>query len=281
MRQAVLDRAACAAGAAPQRRTAVELLPLLMLSALPLLLWLFDGSYLTLAAALLHFALLVIAALLIAQGHAAHLAYDAAEATPRPALPRKLIGSVLLGLMVFLLAASRFTELLPTVFLGLAATGFSIAAFGPDPLRHKGIDDPAYIAAQASTALLTRTDAALRDTVDRVAALGDAALLRRTEAMHGATMRLLRAFNSDPTRMLALEKPLARFVSLTEAEVARLEADWRAMPERAATAYATRLEALTTAFETGARQRRRRETPDEYALDADLLLERMRSEGAG
>ncbi|SLN68857.1 hypothetical protein ROJ8625_03584 [Roseivivax jejudonensis] len=267
-------------GPDPNKTSAVDSLPLLLLAALPLLLWLFDGSLMALIAALVHFALLGVAALLIAQGHAAHQAYDAAPVAHRPAVPRKLIGALLLGVLVFLLAASRFTHALPALMLGLAAAGFAIAAFGFDPLRHKGLNDPAHIARSRADALIVHSDAALRDAVDRVGALGHQPLTARTEAMHGATMRLLRAFAVEPERLLGLQKPLDRFLGLVEAEVSRLEAGWQENPAQATRLYATRLTAMTTAFEAGARQRRQRETPDAYALDADLLVERMQRERA-
>ncbi|SFE48375.1 hypothetical protein [Roseivivax sediminis] len=259
---------------------AVDALPLLILAALPILLWLFDGSLPALLGALVHFGLLGGAAVLIAQGHEAQVAYDAASVARRPAVPKKLLGAVLLGLMVFLLAGSRFSELAPPVMMGLAAAGFAIAAFGLDPLRHKGLDDPDHIARLRADALIVRADAALRDAVDRVHRLGSTPLSIRTEAMHGAVMRLLRAFASDPHRLLGLEKPLERLLSLIEVEVARLEAGSHEAPKRAARIYATRLDAMATAFEAGARQRRQRETPDAYALDADLLMERMQRERA-
>ncbi|WP_156943782.1 hypothetical protein [Roseivivax isoporae] len=259
----------------PSERTLADALPLLLLSACPLLFWLLDGSLLMMLGAVFHFALLVGGALLIGAGHRRAQGYDAAEAAARPRVPRKLLGSALLGLLVFLLAAAQFTVWLPPVALGLAGFGFAVAAFGADPLRDKGLDDPTYLGRKAAEALLTETDGALRDIVDRVAGLGDPNLALRTEAMHGAILRLLRAFSADPGQLLDLERPLDKFLRLASAEVGRLEHGWRHDRATAAQSYATRLAALTAAFETGARQRRQRATPDTYALDADLLLQRM------
>lgn len=261
-------------------RRGADNLPLLMLAALPMLLWIFEGSLLALLGALFHLSLLAGAILLIAQGHEAHEAYDAAKAARRPALPRKLLGSAMIGALVFLLGATRFADILPPILLGIAATLFAVAAFGADPLRDKGLDDPTYLAERRAEALMMRADAALRDVVTRVAALRDAQLQARTEAIHGASMRLVRALGSDPRRLIELEKPLMRFLALIENEAVRLEAGWRDSPERSARFYVTRLEALSVAFESGARQRRSRETPDVYALDTDLLVERMQREAA-
>ncbi|UMA65055.1 hypothetical protein LVO79_00835 [Roseivivax marinus] len=257
-----------------------ENLPVLMLAALPLLLWLFDGSPARMVGALFHFALMGAAAWLIAEGHEAHRRYDAATAAPRPRVPRKLLGACLLGLMVFLLAAARFTEVVTPLCFGLAAAGFAIAAFGLDPMQDKGLTDPDYLAAREADALMTRTDAALRDVVDRVAALRNDPLTMRSEAMHGAVLRLLRAMGTEPRALLALRAPIEKFVLMAEAEAARLEADWPRNPAGAGHTYATRLSALTAAFEAGARQRRQRDCPDAYAMEADLIVERMRSERA-
>ncbi|ETX15374.1 hypothetical protein OCH239_16235 [Roseivivax halodurans JCM 10272] len=259
-------------------RKGAENLPLLMLAALPMLLWVFEGSLLALLGALFQLSLLAGAILLIAQGQEAQEAYDAAKAARRPALPKKLIGTALIGVLIFLLAATRFTDILPPIMLGIAAMLFSLAAFGSDPLRDKGLDDPTYLAERRAESLMTRADAALRDVVTRVSALGDAQIQARTEAIHGVSMRLLRALGSDPRRLIELEKPLVRFLALVENEAFRLENGWRDSPERSARFYVTRLEALSVAFESGARQRRSRETPDVYALDTDLLVERMQRE---
>ncbi|MHA6344549.1 hypothetical protein ACXYMW_03495 [Roseivivax sp. CAU 1761] len=274
--------------AAPQtRRTparavhdAADSLPVLLLAAAPLLLGLLSGSVASIVGAVLHFGLLCTAVALIAAGHRVAREFDAAEAARRPAIPRKLLGCAVIGLMVFLLAAAQLPNWLPPVFYGLAATGFAVAAFGPDPLRDKGLDTPAYRARQAADRMLGDTDAQLRGAATRVAALGAAGLTHRTEAMHGAVMRLLRAFAERPEEMMSLSPALARFTRLVEAEVTRLEAVWDDDPSGAAERYAARLKALTAAFESGARARRRQETPDAFALEADLIAVRLRSQTA-
>ena len=126
-----------------ERRAGMEPgLGVLFLAAFPMVLWLFQGSAVALFSAMLQFGLLGLALRLVARGQEITRAYHAARVAHRPKLPRKVIGSVLIGLVVFILAGHQFHALTVPLLCGIAATGLSIAAFGVDPMKDKGLDDP-------------------------------------------------------------------------------------------------------------------------------------------
>ena len=108
-------------------------LNVLFLASFPLILWFFQGSAVLLVTAVIQMALFSGALRLISRGQKLHRAYDAATVAHRPRLPRKILGSALIGLMVLILAGHHFVSLAGPMVLGLTATGLSIAAFGPDP----------------------------------------------------------------------------------------------------------------------------------------------------
>ena len=91
--------------------------------------------------------------------------------------------------------------------MGVLATALSLAAFGMDPLKDKGINDPEVLARQESDGMIAGVDQQLKLLSDRVAALGDADLRLRTDAAREMVTRLLRALVQDTTVTTKRLKP--------------------------------------------------------------------------
>ncbi|MDU8909850.1 hypothetical protein [Aestuariicoccus sp. MJ-SS9] len=249
---------------------------MLYLAAFPLLLILFQGSVLTVVGALFQLVLFALALWLIWSGQKAHAAYDAAEVARRPRLPRKLVGSVLIGFLVLILAGLQFHTFGPPLGLALTATSLSIAAFRPDPLRHKGIDDPKVVLRQRTAELTGKADAMLDAIVADIAALEDDDLTLRSQAMRSAVSRLVRMAANDTAVLGALRKPLRRFLKILAEETIELVDAWDS--DRHAYArhrFVAKMTALTRAFEAKARAIGLNDGRDEFELEADLLIERI------
>ncbi|SFP96567.1 hypothetical protein SAMN05421853_10167 [Roseivivax halotolerans] len=247
----------------------------LILAACPLLFWLFLGSTRAAIAAVVYVGLLALAARLIARGRRQEAKYKAASVARRPRVPRKLIGEALIGVIALLLAAHQFSTWTPPALIGTIAFLLSLAAFGLDPWRDKGFDNPDYLAERAAQATLEMADARMTALVGRVAALGEHDLALRTEAIRSAILRMIRVHALRPQEFFALKKPLEKFIDLAEGEVDALETGWKTDAPGAAHRYMTRIAALSDGFETRARKWRAERQSDAYALDADLLLDRM------
>lgn len=265
---------------ASSEESAVDLLPLMFLAASPLLFWLLTGSTGAALGAIFHLGLMSFAIFLIRRGCAVEARYKAAQTARKPKVPRKILGSMMLGVSALLLAASHFATWTPPLAFGAAACLLSLLAFGIDPMRDKGFDDPALMARQAALRGLAKTDAALGMLVDRVARLEEPFLTLRMEAVRSAILRLVRAHAASPEGFASFEKPLATFVSIAEAEVVDLEQNWATHSHRAAQRFTHRMVALTDGFEARARKRRARTDADDFAFDTDLLLDRMRENKA-
>ncbi len=249
---------------------------ILMLAVFPLLLLLFQGPPATAFTAVLMLSLFAVAVRLIHRGATIAAAYDAAESAKAPRLPRKMIGSALLGLLVMILAGHHFVSLVMPFGLGVLGFGLGVAAFGRDPLTDKEGAPGEELRQLRTQETLDRIDAAITVAVADVAALGDAELSRRAEALQCGVMGLLHAISQDPLAARRLRKPVARFLDLLGKENARLIDAWNTDDRlRARRRYLGRLTALGEAFEDRLRKAGAEQGRDAYDVEADLLWNRM------
>ena len=256
-------------------------LNVLFLASFPLVLWFFQGSAVLVVTAVIQMALLSAGLRLISNGQRVHRAYDSARVAKRPRLPRKFLGSSLIGLVVLILAGHHFVSLGIPMAMGVLATALSLAAFGMDPLKDKGINDPEVLARQESDGMLAGVDQQLKLLSDRVAALGDADLRLRTDAAREMVTRLLRALVQDTTVTMKLLKPTQKFTEILSAEVERLEeacdSDDYLFARRK---YMAKLQVLTQSYEDRLRKFGGHRKGDAFEFQADLLLDRMNRDSA-
>lgn len=247
----------------------------MFLSAFPLLLWVFEDSFAGIATAIALLWVLSLALRLISVGQQMHFDYDRAAAARAPRIPRKLIGSVLIGLVVLVLAGHKYDSLWMPLLAGGVAVGLSLAAFGLDPRRDKCCERA------QERALRETVEHALAGLADRVAALDDAALTLRVEAARTLVLRPLRQGGTSPHKLARLDRPLRKMTSLLDAEVARLEACWRGQGhDFARRRFLAKLEVMMDSYEAFARQNGIRGARDAFERQADLLLDRMPRESA-
>lgn len=145
------------------------------------------------------FGLLILAAWLTREGLAAEAAYDARRVARRPAIPRKLFASVAtgLGLAVGGLDPATFSPVNPAIFAAIG-TALHFFAFGPDPLRDKGIEgESAFQTDRVARAVdeAERHLAAMREAIRRA---GDPALVHRVERFSDTARAMFRAVEEDP-----------------------------------------------------------------------------------
>lgn len=256
-------------------------LNILLLSSFPLLLWLFEGSFSGIATAVAEIWILSVALRMISMGQRIQDDYDAAPVAQRPRLPRKLLGSVLIGLMVTILAGHLFDALLLPLLIGLMGTALSVLAFGMDPLKDKGVVDCATARRMETDALIETAETRLTDIADSVAALGDAEMVRRTEAVRLMALRFLRVSAGRPAAFARVRTLTEKLIVILSAEVARLTASKGASEASfARRRYLAKLEVIAESFE--ARLTRPDSAPRDDAFDkeADRLLHRMPQESA-
>ena len=107
-------------------RTQIESgLNFLFLAAFPLLLWVFQDSFAGIATAIALLWVYSLALRLIAAGQQIHHDYDHADVARAPRVPRKVIGAILIGLVVLVLAGHKYDNLWIPGLTGVLATGLA------------------------------------------------------------------------------------------------------------------------------------------------------------
>lgn len=251
-------------------------LNILFLAGFPLVLWVLQGNTTGMLTAFLLMGMLSLAVRLISAGHRAHRRYDAQPLAHRPRLPRKLIGSVVIGGMVFVLAGHHFANLMIPAGLGVASILLSVLAFGLDPMVDKGVNDPELVQRLETQALRQTVEGSLTQVTDRIALLGDAEVTRQTEATRSMIKRVVRAMSDSPKELARILTPVQTLTDLLNQEAmaleqAQLDDGFRTARRK----YLAKLDAMSRSFESRARKRGARNGRDARDFDADMLLERM------
>ncbi|QDL90668.1 hypothetical protein FDP22_02025 [Paroceanicella profunda] len=225
------------------------------------------------------FVLFLAAAGLVNEGQRAQEAYDARSVAKPPAIPRKILGAVAAGLGVALGAAFGW-GLGPVsgVIFGAVAAGAAVVAFGPDPLRAKGIAADDFYGARAADAL-ERAEELLREMTAAAARFGDRALEGRVERVAGAARDVFAEVEADPRDLDRARKFLGVYLTGARDATVRFAAVWqRSRDAKARADYEALLGDLESSFTA-----RRREllAEDRGTLDVEIevLRKRLRQEG--
>jgi hypothetical protein len=247
----------------------------MFLAAFPLLLWIFEASFAGIATAIALIWILSLALRLISVGQHIQFDYERADVARAPRVPRKFIGSVLIGLVVVMLAGHKFNSLVLPFLAGGAACFLSLAAFGLDPRRDKGTEK------SHEMATLEQAEDDMVALADRVAALDDAELTLKIEAARERIMRPIRAGSDDHRTLARIAHPVKKVTEMLCREVTQLETDWteggRSFARRR---FLAKLDVLSDGFEALALKCGVRGARDVFERQADILIDRMPTESA-
>lgn len=157
-------------------------------------------------------ALILAAAFLTAEGLKAHAAYDERKVARRPAFPRKIFGSVLVGAGLCVGGlASHDTVLFPALF-GVIGAVLHFLTFGADPLRDKGAEGLDTFQTDRVARAVDEAEkhlAAMRDAILRA---GDRQLEARVDRFSAAARSLFRTVENDPRDLTAARKYLSVYL---------------------------------------------------------------------
>lgn len=252
---------------------------MLFLAPLPLAIRAFTQDPAGLAANLAAFGILMLAAWLTREGILAHEAYDARRIARRPALPRKMIASVLtgFGLFVATLAAneSLFNPLIFAV-LGLALHAYS---FGPDPMRDKGIEGVDTFQQDRVARAVGEAEKHLAAMKDAIARAGDRTLEGRVERFMDTARDMFRTVEEDPRDLTAARKYLGVYLlGARDATIKFADIHARTRDAAARADYVALLDDLEKNF--AARTRAfLLDNKTDLNIEIDVLRERLEREG--
>ncbi|SMO37803.1 5-bromo-4-chloroindolyl phosphate hydrolysis family protein [Paracoccus laeviglucosivorans] len=216
--------------------------------------------------------------LLTREGLQAEAAYDARRVARRPAVPRKLFGGILTGLGLAVGSYVPGAEA-GAAIIGVAAGALHWLAFGPDPMRDKGMEGVDTFQQDRAHRIIAEGEAYLKAMQDAILRTSDRRLEARV-AMFAATARELFArIEEDPDDIAATRRYLGIYLQgARDATVKFSDLYAQTRDPRARQDYETLLSDLETQFQ--ARSRKLTEG-DKANLDIEIgvLRERLAREG--
>lgn len=251
----------------------------LFLAPLPLAIRAFFQEPTGLALTLAALALLLLSAWLTRDGVLAHEAYDARKVARRPALPRKLLGSILAGAGLFAATSVGQDGLLNPIIFGVLGFALHSFAFGLDPMKSKGAegidafqqDRVAKAVDGAEKHLIAMKDAILRS--------GDRRLETRVERFQITARKMFRTVEEDPRDLTAARRYLgvylqgARDATVKFADIyartrdTNAKADYEALLDDMEQNFAARTEAFLS------------NDKNDLNVEIEVLRERLMREG--
>ena len=226
------------------------------------------------------FGVLILAAWLTREGLIAEQAFDERRVAKRPAIPRKIFGSLLtgLGLAIAGLNSETFSLLNPTVFAILGAA-LHFMAFGPDPLKDKGVAEGSSFQTDRVARAVDEAEqhlAAMREAIQRA---GMPDLTRRVDRFVETARQMFRAVEDDPRDLTGARRYLGVYLlGARDATTQFADLYGRNKNTQAREKYEALLDDLESSF---AARTEKMLLNDQSSLDVeiDVLRDRLAREG--
>ncbi len=250
----------------------------LFLAPLPLAVTAFFQEPVGLAARLAAFGLLILAAWLTREGIIAQEAYDARKIARRPAMPRKIVASLLTGIGLALPAAAQ-GALLNAVIFGVLGAALHSFAFGLDPLKNKGMEGVDEFQTDRVARAVEGAEKYLAAMSDAILRAKDRDLERRVESFQATARAMFRTIEDDPRDLTAARKYLSVYLmGARDATVKFADIYARARDPQARADYVTLLDDLEANF-TGKTQKLLIEDRGDLTVEIEVLRDRLEREG--
>lgn len=252
---------------------------LLFLVSLPFAVGAFTGDSLDLALGLSAFGLLILAAWLTREGVIAQDGYEARKVAKRPAIPRKMFGAVLIGLGLAIGGFAPEAGLIPSAIYAVLGAALHFFAFGPDPMKDKGLEGVDSFQTERVMRAVTEAEATLVEMRDILRRIGDRGLLAKMDGFQTNARATFRAIEDDPRNLTAARRYLGVYLlGARDATVKFADIHTRSADAGARTDYAALLDDLDRNFEARTAALL---SNDRTALDIEMevLRERLAREG--
>ncbi len=157
--------------------------------------------------------ILSLGAWLLRGGLQAEAEYNARKVARRPAIPRKMMAAVLAGAGTALAALSHDSGIVAAVLYGVAAGSLHVAAFGIDPLKHKGMEDIDTFQQDRVARVVDEADATLKAMTDALRRVSDRQISDRMAQFQSTARKLIRSVEEDPRDLTAARKYLGVYLT--------------------------------------------------------------------
>ncbi|MGA9436552.1 MAG: 5-bromo-4-chloroindolyl phosphate hydrolysis family protein [Roseobacter sp.] len=173
---------------------------------------LFNGA-IGLILCLLGAGVLSLGAWLLRGGLQAEAEYNARKVARRPAIPRKLMAAALAGAGTGLAALSHESGIVAAVLYGAAVAGLHVAAFGVDPLKHKGMEGIDTFQQDRVARVVDEADATLKSMTDALRRISDRQISDQMAKFQAVARKLIRSVEEDPRDLTAARKYLGVYLT--------------------------------------------------------------------
>ena len=184
---------------------------MLFYAALPLAFKAFRAEPIDMAQYLVALGLLLGAAWLTREGLKAEEAYEARKVARRPAIPRRLFGSVLTGLGLGCVGIAGWSPVEAIIFAVLGA-GLHSLSFGIDPLKHKGMEGIDTFQQDRVAKAVDEAERHLKSMHDALERSGDREAQGRFDQFAKTARAMFRTVEDDPRDLTAARKYLSVYL---------------------------------------------------------------------
>ncbi|MEP4197617.1 MAG: 5-bromo-4-chloroindolyl phosphate hydrolysis family protein [Aliishimia sp.] len=222
-----------------------------------------------------------LAAWLMRGGLEAEVAYDARRVAKRPAMPRKIMSSVLTGIGAALAVAAHSDtfDLISPILFGVVASVLHVAAFGIDPLKDKGMEGIDSFQQNRVARVVDEAEAHLDAMSDAILRSGDRHMEKAVEKFKGVARDLIRTVEEDPRDLTAARKYLGVYLmGARDATSKYADIYSRSKDTKARADYAALLDDMTDNFSARTRKLLVEDRSD-LNIEIDVLRERLAREG--
>ncbi|WP_068299401.1 5-bromo-4-chloroindolyl phosphate hydrolysis family protein [Pararhodobacter sp. CCB-MM2] len=225
------------------------------------------------------FAVLLFSAWMTREGVIAQDAYDQRRVARRPAIPRKIFGSVAMGLGLALAGFGADGGMaVPVIFGGLGAV-LHFLSFGPDPLRDKGMEGVDEFQTDRVARAVEGAEAYLSAMSDAMLRARDRKLEARLQEFQTHVRDLLRVVEDDPQNLTSARRYLSVYLQgARDATVKFVEIYEREKDAQARVEYVALLDDLEQNFMLRTETLRDSDR-QELEIEIDVLRERLEREG--
>lgn len=172
----------------------------------------FQSSVTALATDLAGAATLMLGAWLTRDGVRAEDAFNERKVARRPAIPRKLFGSVATGLGVGLLVFGGQWNLVAAVLMGALAGGLHLFSFGLDPMKDKGLEGVDRMQTDRIARKIDEAEAVLDEMTDAIKRARDRQIESRVDRFEDTVRGLFRQVEEDPRDLNAARRYLGVYL---------------------------------------------------------------------
>lgn len=157
-------------------------------------------------------ATLMLAAWLTRDGVRAEDAFNERKVARRPAIPRKIFGSVLMGTGVGLLVFGGQWNPIAAILVGAIAGGLHLASFGLDPLRDKGLEGIDRRETDRIARKIEEAEKVLAQMTDAIKRARDRQLETRVLAFEDTVRQMFRQVEADPRDLTSARRYLGVYL---------------------------------------------------------------------